>query len=222
MIPFDKVTHFKTTSFAKLLDENYNPKKILVVGCGNGTEVTSLNKFFPGSKVYGIDLKVETINENDCFIEPGDAENLRFADKEFDLIYSFHVLEHISNPTKALTEMNRVLQDNGCLLIGTPNRKRLVGYISSANTSLMTKIQWNFIDWKAKVKGKFRNELGAHAGFSHSELNGMLSKNFSVIKNVSQAYYEEIYRTKKNSVKWLYKLGLNDYLLPAVYFLAKK
>ena len=97
-------------------------------------------------------------------------KNLRFENNEFDLVYSFHVLEHISNPVKAISEMNRVLKDNGYLLMGTPNRNRLIGYVSSANTTFKEKLRWNMIDWKAKLKGKFRNELGAHAGFSKIEL----------------------------------------------------
>lgn len=222
MIPFNKVTHFKTTAFAKLLKDNRSAKKILVVGSGNGTEVLSLNKFFSGSQVYGIDMKAEPVSENNCFIEPGDAENLRFDSNEFDLVYSFHVLEHITDPRKAIFEMYRVLNNKGHLLIGTPNRKRLIGYVSSADTTLMDKIRWNIVDWKAMIRGKFRNELGAHAGFSEGELRNMLSYNFSEVKNVSQEYYEEIYSTKKNYISWLYKLRINVFLLPAVYFIAKK
>lgn len=222
MIPFNKVTDFKTTAFAKLLNEKNTFKKILVVGSGNGTEVSSLNKFFAGSQVYGIDMKAEPVSENNCFIEPGDAENLRFENNEFDLVYSFHVLEHISNPVKAISEMNRVLKDNGYLLMGTPNRKRLIGYISSADTTFKEKLRWNMIDWKAKLKGRFRNELGAHAGFSKKELRNMLFKSFGEVRNVSKQYYEEIYSTKKKYIRLLYTLGLNNILLPAVYFIAKK
>lgn len=221
MISFNKVSHFKTTAFAKLLKENIFRKKILVVGCGNGTEVLSLHEFFPSSQVYGIDMKTEPLSENNCFIEVGDAENLRFGNNEFDLIYSFHVLEHISDPVKAISEMDRVLKNKGCLLIGTPNRKRLFGYLSS-DTTLRNKIKWNLVDWKAKITGRFRNELGAHAGFSQFELKKMLSNNFPEIINVSREYYEEIYSTRKRNIKWLYNLRLNDLLLPAVYFIAKK
>lgn len=221
MIPVTKITLFKTSSFIKLRKEKELPANILVVGCGDGTEVACLGEYFPGSNVLGIDINAKQVSFNRCTIEPGDAQNMRFKNNEFDLIYSFHVIEHIPDPMKAIAEMSRVLKEKGDLLIGTPNRHRLVGYMSG-NATLLEKIKWNLRDWRDKLKGRFRNELGAHAGYSHAEMQAMLTRHFSEVNDVTRQYYEEIYNSKKAFVKWIYKLKLHNLILPAVYYSAKK
>lgn len=221
MIPIKKITFFKTIAFIKLSKAAKTPNKILVVGSGNGTEVACLGEHFPNSTVYGIDMVTEKTEYKNYVIEQGDAENMRFGNNEFDLLYSYHVLEHVSNPAKVISEMRRVLQDDGQLLIGTPNRRRLIGYLSG-DATLWDKIKWNFKDWKDMLRGRFRNELGAHAGFTHQEMQTLLSKEFSEVKNVTRDYYEEIYKTKKRMVSLIYKLRMHNLLLPAVYYTAKK
>lgn len=51
----------------------------------------------------------------------GDAHNLPFENREFDLVVCFVTLEHLHNPHKALSEMVRVLKDNGEIWIIVPN-----------------------------------------------------------------------------------------------------
>jgi ubiquinone/menaquinone biosynthesis C-methylase UbiE len=45
------------------------------------------------------------------------AESLSFKDNEFDVIVTMSTFEHIGNLDKALSEFNRVLQQQGCVLI---------------------------------------------------------------------------------------------------------
>lgn len=221
MIPFTELTLFKTNSFIKVRKEKQTPDNILVVGCGDGNEVACLSEVFPTSTVYGIDIDAKAVSFNRCFIEAGDAQNLRFKNSEFDLIYSYHVIEHITDPGKAISEMSRVLREKGDLLIGTPNRNRLLGYMSG-KASLFEKIKWNLRDLRDKLRGRFRNELGAHAGYSHKEMKEMLRKHFSEVNDVTRQYYEEIYNNKKSFVRMIYRLGLQNVLFPAVYYRARK
>ena len=51
------------------------------------------------SKSYFLEGKNKNLN----FIQ-GDAENIKFPDDEFDLVFSISVLEHVKNPKKALQE----------------------------------------------------------------------------------------------------------------------
>ena len=46
-----------------------------------------------------------------------DLKNLSFVDDHFDYIISQHILEHIKDDDKALTEIIRVLKPNGKLLL---------------------------------------------------------------------------------------------------------
>ncbi|HEY4803508.1 MAG TPA: glycosyltransferase [Paraburkholderia sp.] len=48
------------------------------------------------------------------------VESLEFADGYFDLIICNHVLEHVSDPSKALAEFSRCLAPNGRLIAQTP------------------------------------------------------------------------------------------------------
>lgn len=50
----------------------------------------------------------------------GSAENLPYEDNSFDVVYSSHVLEHVTSEQQALDEMKRVLKPGGVLIIGMP------------------------------------------------------------------------------------------------------
>jgi SAM-dependent methyltransferase len=53
-----------------------------------------------------------------------DATDLHFAkDCEFDFVCSSHVLEHISNPIKALKEWMRVVNRGGIIYCGVPDKR---------------------------------------------------------------------------------------------------
>jgi ubiquinone/menaquinone biosynthesis C-methylase UbiE len=53
-------------------------------------------------------------------IQQGCSEQLPYEDNSFDLVYSSHVLEHVSDEVKSLQEMKRVLKPDGTLIIGVP------------------------------------------------------------------------------------------------------
>ena len=155
-------------------------------------------------------------------LRQGDATRLEFADATFDFVYSYHVLEHIPDYARALGEMQRVLAKGGGYLIGTPNRLRLVGYLGSVGVSWRDKLAWNLADWKARLRGRFRNEHGAHAGFSSAELRGVLERVFGKTEEITGRYYLGVYRSHTWLVRWLDRLGLGRFLFPAVYFMGTK
>lgn len=197
--------------------------KLLVVGCGSGKEAAVL-AIELGADVVGIDLQ-------DAFhpaavtvvdLRRGDATGLEFADQSFDFVFSFHVLEHIPNYTKALDEMRRVLRDEGAYCIGTPNRLRLAGYLGCTDVSYREKLEWNVADWKARLRGQFRNEFGAHAGFSSAELRAALEQVFSRTEEITLPYYLDLYRNYAGLTDLLDKSGLARFVFPSVYFLGSK
>ena len=49
-----------------------------------------------------------------------DLCDLQFADNSFDVVISFHVLEHIPDDRAALREIHRVLKPNGRLVLCLP------------------------------------------------------------------------------------------------------
>lgn len=97
---------------------------ILDLGCGEGTRLNLLLR--KGNKGVGVDLSDTAItvakktHPNLEFIR-SDLEELPLRDNSFDLVYLAFVLEHLTNPQKALTEAVRVLSKDGTLVIIAPN-----------------------------------------------------------------------------------------------------
>jgi SAM-dependent methyltransferase len=199
------------------------PRRVLVVGCGTGREAAQLAVTL-GAEVIGIDIKPRWDRAAAAVakLQYGDATALEFPDRSFDLVYSYHALEHIPDFRRALSEMRRVLVDDGCYFVGTPNRQRLIGYLGSQNTSLRKKILWNASDWNARLRGKFRNEFGAHAGFTRTELQSELSGAIGPATNVTLLYYLSLYARKASYVRLLDRLRLSSLLFPAIYFVGGK
>ena len=49
-----------------------------------------------------------------------DGKTFPFSDGEFDAVLTSEVLEHVFNPDEFLSEINRVLRDDGVLLLTVP------------------------------------------------------------------------------------------------------
>jgi SAM-dependent methyltransferase len=195
---------------------------LLVVGCGSGREAQALAQALR-CNVVGIDLhaRFDPAAAATVRLERADATALPFDSAAFDFVYSYHVLEHIQNYRAALAEMHRVLAPGGGLWIGTPNRARLVGYIGS-EASLKQALKWNAADWGARLRGRFRNEFGAHAGFTLEELGSELRAVFPHIEDATLDYYLAIYRDRARTIRLLHTSGLGRFAFPSVYFTGGK
>jgi SAM-dependent methyltransferase len=192
--------------------------RVLAVGCGDGTEAAVLAELLD-CDVVGVDVEDRFHPDAHDRVElvVADAAKLPFADRSFDLVFSYHALEHMTRPLEAISEMRRVVRDDGGLWVGTPNRRRLVGYLGSRDASTHDKITWNVSEWLLRVRGRFRNELGAHAGFTRSELRGLLSARFPVVVDETSAYYALLYPRHRRSFALLERLRLAQFVYPAVY-----
>lgn len=215
----------KTEKVAGIILSTYTQKieKLLVVGCGKGIEAAILAQQLD-AQVTGIDLKDEFDPTAAQFadLRIGDATRLEFDDGSFDYIFSYHALEHIDDPRLALREMHRVLKKGGGFWIGTPNRSRIFGYIGGKDTTFREKIRWNIADWRTRLAGKFRNEFGAHAGFTDAELNEMLADVFSDVRNATDPYFSTIYSNRPTMISTIQRSGLSGVIFPSVYFLGTR
>src|SRR6188768_1831342 len=199
-----------------------NIKKLLVVGCGYGTEAAILAEKL-GAEVIGIDTQdnFDPAAKRVADLRIGNALALDFPDESFDFVYSYHTLEHIEQPAVAIREMARVLKPDGGYWIGTPNRSRLFGYINSHGVTFSEKVRWNMNDWRARLSCRFRNELGAHAGFTLTELRDMLAASLPPPKNETSAYYRAMYPARPKALSVLNATGLYRIAYPCVYFSGK-
>ena len=98
---------------------------LLDVGCGPGNITADLARRVTKGSVIGIDRSAEVVaraaDEYPVSTYPtlsfreGDVYHLGFADETFDVLYVHQVLQHLSDPVAALTEMHRVLKPAGLL-----------------------------------------------------------------------------------------------------------
>jgi 2-polyprenyl-3-methyl-5-hydroxy-6-metoxy-1,4-benzoquinol methylase len=105
--------------------KKYNPsaKSIMEIGCGRGSFLTYFSTHFPISHVTGIEfdsrvtskieLTCESRFQNDYY------EKIHF-DKKFDLIVSWHVIEHVFDVNHFVQKIHADLNSNGVVIIGTP------------------------------------------------------------------------------------------------------
>ena len=98
--------------------------KILDAGCGFGFFLSALSDKW---EKYGTELSnycVEFIKDNYPEVKEVKneiIENLPFSENFFDAIYSFHVIEHVKNPTEHIKCLSKMLKKDGTLAISTPN-----------------------------------------------------------------------------------------------------
>lgn len=108
--------------------QSEQPKLILDVATGTADVALETVKRLQPDKVIGIDISTEMLEIGkkkikkrglDTVIElqEGDSENLPFADNTFDAITVAFGVRNFENLEKGLTEMRRVLKENGKLVV---------------------------------------------------------------------------------------------------------
>ena len=113
-------------------------KDVLEVGCGMGTHASMLAR--AGARLTAIDLTERAIEVTtrrfDVFglkgtIQRADAEKLPFADKSFDMVWSWGVIHHSSRFEACLGEIARVLRPGGRLMLMVYYRPSIVYYVNN-------------------------------------------------------------------------------------------
>lgn len=200
------LTHSGAQHFATVLEGLGAARpglRVLAVGCGKGHEVSFLSDRL-AAQVVGIEPrlneKVREVERDGLRFVEASVLAMPFDDHSFDAVFYHHVIEHVGDAQASLSEIARVLRPAGWLYVGTPNRHRLVGYAGSFDASLRQKVRWNVSDYRARMRGRFRNELGAHAGFSHRELARMLSREFVDLRMLTADYLSFKYRQRLPAV----------------------
>lgn len=195
--------------------------RTLVVGCGKGFEAVDLADL--------LHCHVDAIDVYDrvCVSHPQvdfhvmDARKMTFPDASFDFVYSFHAMEHIPEPERAIGEIRRVLTDRGLFCIGTPNKNRVFHNVGCREGTIRRKLMSNVNDWKMRLKGQFRNECGAHAGFTLSELEALCHP-IGVTTPVSRRYYDLLYPRYARQVALIDWLHLAKWIFPSHYLVGRK
>jgi SAM-dependent methyltransferase len=101
------------------------PRSVLDVGCGEGVLTHQWAQKPSIERIVGIDLDDPALHEAwkerqapNLEYRVMKAENLPFADGEFDMASAIEVLEHVPDPEHTLSEMSRVASRS--LLVSVP------------------------------------------------------------------------------------------------------
>lgn len=90
----------------------------LDIGCGFGEYMNLLEK--KGYHVTGIDIDKEAIKHNKHALYQS-AEKLTFTNNSFDVVTCVDVLEHVDNPQYVMSEIRRVVKEDGTVIITVPH-----------------------------------------------------------------------------------------------------
>jgi SAM-dependent methyltransferase len=145
---------------------------ILEVGCGDASFTKGLAEY--ASAVTAIDIAAGQIAENArrfpeiTFLQHDVSERFPFPDRAFDVIWCSEVLEHLFDPGFALSEIHRILNAGGRLLLTVPHHGRL-------KNVLIALFKWDehFAPTNPHLRFFTKNSLGrltAAAGFQQIEI----------------------------------------------------
>lgn len=127
-------------------------KKILDIGCSSAILTAEVAKARPKSQITGLDSYNAAIDfarkkyPHISFVV-ADAHHLPFPDQSFNLVICTETLEHVTDPTRVLDEMRRILTKNGRAII------------SMDSGSFLFKIIWYF--W-TKTRGRVWQNAHLH------------------------------------------------------------
>ena len=96
------------------------PGRLLDIGCGPGWLLSAVDD---GWDKHGAELSAAAAEHaaqyGDIFVGP--FESSSFEAGSFDLIFMYHVIEHLPEPVDALLRASALLRPGGNLVLGTPD-----------------------------------------------------------------------------------------------------
>jgi ubiquinone/menaquinone biosynthesis C-methylase UbiE len=109
-------------------DTRYPPgSRVLEAGCGVGAQTVILAKNSPDAQITSVDISPDSIDTaknliarehiKNVVFQTADIFSLPFDEESFDHVFLCFTLEHLQNPTLALTCLHKVLKKNGDITV---------------------------------------------------------------------------------------------------------
>jgi ubiquinone/menaquinone biosynthesis C-methylase UbiE len=180
---YDEIEQFRYSSEPEVLRfaqfEKFRGQVILEVGVGMGTDF--LQWVRAGAKAFGLDaspvalgharLRLELNNLKAGGLLNADAECLPFLDDAFELVYSWGVLHHADDPSKAIQEILRVLKPGGAAKIMVYHRHSLAAFYLWLKRALLAGRPWQ--TFSCCIKNYM--ESPGTAAFTRREIRAVLT-----------------------------------------------
>jgi len=170
------------------------PGALLDLGCGTGGFLKVMAR--GGWKAQGIEKsdKIKKYSTEENKIYCADLLDMKFDGGSFDVITLWQVLEHLSDPKKYLAEINRLLKEDGILVVSVPN-------IGSMQAKFGAN-KWFHLDVPRHIwhfTPETVSELLRRAGFRVKEI-----KHFSLEYN-SFGWWQSIFNLLGCEINFIYK-----------------
>lgn len=97
---------------------------IAEIGCADGIFLLTLSKLC--KELHATDIQESFINNlskvkiKNLHLHVDDIQNSTLSNNKFDLVICLETLEHLSNPSKAISEINRTMKKNAHCIISVP------------------------------------------------------------------------------------------------------
>jgi SAM-dependent methyltransferase len=99
---------------------NYVPQSILDVGCGQGLTLAELAPLYPNAAIAAIEPSAEDAEQaarRGFQVQVRKLDSMHPPDRQYDLVYSNHVLQHTADPVDFLRAMRGTASDDGRIVI---------------------------------------------------------------------------------------------------------
>ena len=161
-------------------DTSFTPlagKAALDVGCGAGLLAEPLARL--GAAVTGIDAAAENIAVAEAHAAMSGlaidyrATGIERMSSRFDLVTSLEVIEHVSDPAGFVRGLAEALNDDGLLILSTPNRTPLSRLALITLAEGTGRIPRGTHDWDKFLNPEELTDLIKRAGLTVTDVTGL-------------------------------------------------
>lgn len=110
--------------YEAMLGKRAGRLRVLDIGCGDGTVLNQWRDALGDIETHGVEMSEKAAAiaaAQGHHVMPKRIEECELAPSSYDLVFSFHVIEHVEDPTSFMRAIHGSLEDSGLLIIETPN-----------------------------------------------------------------------------------------------------